>query len=593
VPIGYRRSCRAACLTAAVMACSRQAAAQAADSTGVCEHGRIAEIFVDNGSVFSGARGDLDPRFFWAYDLVNRAHIRTRDGFIRREVLFREGDCLDPAVLEDSERVLRAASFIADADVFAVPQGDGTVHVVVQTRDEWSFRLEPQLQGEEGVGLRGVEVREDNLFGRGNRVSAFVREQDGERVYGASVGTRQLLGTPLDADLAVARTPAGYAVTERISYPFRGESGRWAFRQQAERSERNFVFYVPDLENRPRRWLFPERRRNLDLAGLYRLGNRGRQTLVGVALSGEWAEYPSDTLQIPEGEERDPLPPGMGAVAGLDSVSTLRVVLLAGHRVVHFDRRRGLDAVNGDEDVRLGWEADIGLGKSVLAFSTDNDLAMQLGLTISGDLPGGIFAGVRGVGEARYDFDADERAWRNLFGQADLWAYWRPGPASRYTWVLSAAGDGGFRTRVPFQLTLGSRGGLRGFSRHVAVGERRVVASLEHRAFLGWPFPRLFDLGSAAFVDVGKIWAGGDPYAVRAPLFASAGAGLRVAFPPGSRRTYRLDVAVPVAPELRLGEVEVSFGVGQAVGRGAADDDPQLRRSARRALSTSVLTFPN
>jgi hypothetical protein len=268
-------------------------------------------------------------------------------------------------------------------------------------------------------------------------------------------------------------------------------------------------------------------------------------------------------------------------------------VLLAGHRVVHFDRRRGLDAVNREEDIRLGWEAELGLGKSVRAFSTDNDLAVQLGVSIAGDLPGGIFAGARGVGEARHDFDAGRRHWRNLLGQADLWAYWRPGAESRYTWVLSAAAESGFRTRVPFQLTLGSRSGLRGFARHVAVGERRVVGSLEHRAFLGWPFPRLFDLGSVAFVDVGRIWAGGDPYALPAPLFASAGAGLRLAFPPGSRRTYRMDVAIPVAPDLRPGSVEVSFGIGQAVGRGAAEDDSQLRRSARRALSTSVLTFPN
>lgn len=587
---------RAGCLAAgAVLAWSTGAGAQAADSARACPAGRISEIFVDNGSIFSASRGDLDPRFQLAYTLVNRAHIRTRQAFIRREILFREGDCLDQAVLEDSERILRSASFIADADVFAVPQPDGSVHVVVQTRDEWSFRLEPQLQGDEGVGLRGVEVREDNLFGRGHRVSGYIRDQDGDRVYGGAVGTRQLFGTQLDAELSLERTPVGYAVRERISYPFRGETGRWAVRQQLEHAERNFVFWVPDDDGIPRRWLFPERRRTLDLGTVYRLGGRGQQTLVGMALSGAWAEYPSDSLQAPEGVERDSLPPELRRMSGLDTLSTLRLVLLAGQRSVRFQRRRGLDAVRGSEDVRVGGEVELGVGRSLPGFSDDDDLAVQLGVAAAGELPGGVFAGGRATWEGRRDFAAaeGEEEWRDLFGQAGVWAYWRPGPESGHTWVVSGTVAGGWRTTLPFQLTLGSRAGLRGFARHVAVGERRAVATLEHRAFLGWPFPRLFDLGTAAFVDVGKIWAGGDPFAEPRPLHASVGAGLRIAFPPGSRRTYRVDVAVPVAPELRAGGVEVSFGVGQAVGRGAEEEDTQLRRSARRAMSASALSFPN
>ncbi len=38
--------------------------------------------------------------------------------------------------------------------------------------------------------------------------------------------------------------------------------------------------------------------------------------------------------------------------------------------------------------------------------------------------------------------------------------------------------------------------------------------------------------------------------------------------------------------------VVVTFGIGQAIGR-ARGDDPQLRRSSRRALSASLFSFPN
>jgi len=197
--------------------------------------------------------------------------------------------------------------------------------------------------------------------------------------------------------------------------------------------------------------------------------------------------------------------------------------------------------------------------------------------------------------EAKRDFTADSAAlnWRDVLGQADLWSYWRPAADSRHTLVFAARAAGGWHPRVPFQVTLGSRVGLRGFPRQLYAGGRRVVATVEHRAYLAWPFPRLFDLGSAVFVDAGRTWTGGDPFGQDSPLLVSAGAGLRVAFPPGSRRTYRLDFAFPVAPSFRPRAVQISIGTGQAVGRTAVDSDPQIDRSSRRPLSSSLFDYPD
>ena len=589
-----RPSTRTCCALALAAAAQLSRALPAQEAPGECPLGRVSQLFVDNRSVFDAEAGKLDSRFGWAYRLANRAHIRTREAVIRRELLFREGSCYDPALLEDSERILRSTSFLADADVFAVRQPDGTMHVVVETRDEWSTRLEPQVESGE-VGLRGLELREDNLMGRGQRVSAFIKERQGERVFGAAFATRQLFGTQADAELSLERTPVGYGVQQRLAWPFRGEAGRFAFRQQVEHEANNFEFWIPGEEGRPRRFLFPEERRAFDVGTVFRLGQRGNLTLFGVALAGDWTVYPRDSLRSASGTPITVPVPGGGEVFGLDSVSSLRMVFLAGQRNVWFERHRALDAVRGAEDVRLGVEAEMGIGRSLSAISDDDDLAVDLGFFAAGHLPGGVLAGMRVVAEGRRDYAAPVGSfeWRNLFGQADAWAYWRPGPDSRSTWVASLFADGGWRTTVPFQLTLGSRAGLRGYRPHVFMGERRAVATLEHRMYLGWPYPRLFDVGSAAFVDVGKIWQGGDLYGRESPVQANVGVGLRVAFPPGSRRTYRLDIAAPVAPRFQPGGVQVSLGIGQAVGRGAADDHPQIRRSSRRPLSASLFSFPN
>ena len=582
---------------APALACAAPAGAQPGERA--CPNGVVAEIFIDNRSIFDVGSEDLDPRFNWAYRSANRMHVRTRESVIRRELLFREGECYQPALLEDSERILRSLSFIADADVFAVPQPDGSHHVVVETRDEWSMRVEPQWDSEEGGWrLSGVQLREDNLLGTGQHVSAYLKRQQGERVYGAAAGTRQLFGTLLDAEVGVARTPVGVSVVQRLAYPFRGENGRWAFRQQVEHLERNFVIYVPAADGGLRRHYFEETRRSFDVGTVMRLGRPGRLTLLGVALAGERTKYPRDYLSVDGGGGQpatQKLAPGepIPVVTGLDTISSVRLVFLAGQRNVWFERRRALDAVRGTEDVRLGVEAEVGLGRSLGAFSDDDDLLLDVGFALATAPGRRLLAGVSARGEARRDFGAEPGGfeWRNLFGQADAWAYWRPSDQSPHTFVAAARGVGGWRTMVPFQLTLGSRAGLRGFPTHAYPGERRVVATLEHRAYLGWPYPRLFDLGTAVFVDAGKMWAGDDVFGVTSPVEASVGVGLRAAFPPGSRRTYRVDVAVPVTGGVGR-DVVVTLGVGQAVGR-ARDDDGQLRRSSRRSLATSLFRFPN
>jgi hypothetical protein len=569
--------------------------APATSAAVLCPDGAISQIFIDNNSVFAVGDPELDPRFNWAYRLANRLHIRTRESVIRRELVIREGDCYNPDQLEDSERILRSAPYIADADVFAVRQADGTYHVIVETRDEWSTRLEPQLESG-GAALTGLELREDNLLGRGQRVSAFIRESQGQRVYGATYGTGQLFGTQLDGELSLARTPVGIAVVERVTWPFRGEGGRWAFRQQFEHLERNFEYFVADpFDGGLERRFFPEERTTFDVGTVLRLGRRGNLTLFGVALAGEIIAYPDDTLRADDRE--NPIPswmlPGGGVVPGLDSISNVRAVFLLGKRNVFFVRRRALDAVRGAEDVRLGFDAEIGIGRSLPTFSDDDDLAVELGVSAASDLPGGVLAGTRFVLEGKRDVGDDSREWRDIFGQLDAWAYWRPGEESRHTFVASIRAAGGWQTTVPFQLTLGHRSGLRGYPRHIYAGERRAVATVEHRAYLGWPYPRLFDVGTAVFIDAGRTWNGGDPFGEDSPIQVAAGAGLRIAFPPGSRQTYRLDLAFPVSPGFRPGSLQVSFGVGQAVGRGAVRDDSQITRSSRRSLSASVFNFPN
>lgn len=559
-----------------------------------CEQGRISSVFIDNHSVFDLSDPDLASRFDWAYRLANSLHPATRENVIRRELLFREGDCYDIETLRDSERLLRALRFIAAVDIFGVRQPDGTVHVIVDTRDEWSLRVEPEVGGGDRSGLTGVRVGEDNLFGTGTHLSAFYLNDQEEQVYGGSFFTPQLLGTRWDAALDVGRTPVGSLVQQSFSYPFVGEAGRWGFREAFQLHERYFEYASRDGDGRLRRIWFPERRVAADIGLALRLGHdRFNRTVVGAAIAGEWVTYPDDPLPRfadPELADSVPFTGGMRR----DTLRSVRALFMVGQRNVYYLRGRRLDTVNGTEDVRLGVETELAVGPSIPGLTHRQDLAVDMVLHAGGELFGGSLAGGQILLEARRDYRAraGDPEWTDVFGQLNLWAYLRESDDSPHVLVAALNAAGGWHDTLPFQLTLGRRAGLRGFPTHLYPGARRVVATLEHRSYLGWPFPELFDTGAAAFIDAGKIWAGSAPYGETSPLRANLGVGLRLAFPPGSRQTLRLDLGVPIGSGAGLRRAVFSAGIGQAVGARTVGRDDQLVRSARQGVSPSIFVVP-
>jgi hypothetical protein len=583
----------AAALCTAMWAAPAPAAAQAVAPTEddpadeVCRTGRISSVWVDNHSVFDLTDPGRSERFDWAFRLANRLHIRTREDVIRRELLFREDGCYDPVLLLESERVLRASSFIAEVDIYGVEQPDGTYHVIVDTRDEWSTRVQPQTGPGTGLQFTGIEIREDNLLGTGRQASAFYLEDREARIYGVSYLDPQIFKTRWQAGLAVGRTPLGSFVRETVDYPFVGETGRRAFRHHFEHHDRYFG-YLLQHDGLLREVLIPERRRSFDLGGAVRFGERGRLTLLGAMLTGNWVSYP----QAPH--FADPSLPSLDSIGNpvrplLQDVQDVRAVLLLGQRNVYFVRRRGLDTVRATEDVRLGVEVELGLGSSIGTFSSASDLSLDLGFFAAGQLGDGFLSGAQLAVEGRRNYDAPVNApeWDDIFGQLDAWSYWRPSPESRHTLVAAVAASGGWHPRVPFQLTLGGATGLRGHPFHAAVGAHRVVASLEGRSYLGWPYPELLDLGSTAFVDVGRIWADALPQNGASAMYANVGLGLRAAFPPGSRNTYRLEVAAPLQGRVGASDLVFSVGMGHMVGRGIRQDY-ELYRSSRRGAATSL-----
>ena len=99
-------------------------------------HFLIADIVLNKEDVFDLSNPEEDR---WLYRAANRFHINTRESTIRSQLLFRSGDPYDKRVVDESARILRQNKYLYDADIRATRAANGTVDLVVSTRDVWSL----------------------------------------------------------------------------------------------------------------------------------------------------------------------------------------------------------------------------------------------------------------------------------------------------------------------------------------------------------------------------------------------------------------------------------------------------------------------
>ncbi len=98
----------------------------------------------------------------------NRLHVLTREGVIRRDLLFRVGDRVDPEVLARNQQLLRQRDYLSDAEIELRPDPDDStaVEVIVRTFDRWTISADASVKSR---GRTMIGVSDANLLGWGNK----------------------------------------------------------------------------------------------------------------------------------------------------------------------------------------------------------------------------------------------------------------------------------------------------------------------------------------------------------------------------------------------------------------------------------------
>jgi len=515
----------------------------------VCTDGAIGRIEIANHSIFAPSEIEGRSRE-WAYRTVNGAHYRTRESFIRRRILVSEGDCYDPLMVSESGRVLRELRFMARATADAERQEDGSWVVRFETWDEWTTLISLNASVEDSFELEGIYLEEKNLLGRGGQAVIEYHRLREVRDLGLRLLTRRFLGTLATAHVLGGKSRLGYFFRPGIDYPFRGETGSFSFNAELRLHNGHRSYYTGD-RNGASHLLVPVTERLFEGLVAWRFGDAGNRRTLGLEL-GASRPTPFGTPTIASRNSYEDLvtaPDSLVAGLGRQSqlLSSVRLGVTAGIRRIRFETRDGLDLLFGVQDVAIGSEVELTVGRTLKTWGS-----RELGTYARFE----AFAGTAGSwlvaqswmearGQLLDQVDPGQGRGRDLFVSGQAIGYVRPSFLADHTLIARVGVTGAWGYDDRLQLSLGGAGEVRSYVDYELPVSRRVVGRLEER----WRIPNLppaLDLGLSVFGDVGRGWGGDLAFSRDTGWLGAVGGGIRLALPARSGHVFRIEMAWPV-----------------------------------------------
>jgi hypothetical protein len=504
-------------------------------------------------------------------------HATTRANVLRTYIVLKEGDVCTEERRAESERILRALPFLADATVRAIPDSSGGVRLDVATTDEIPALVAGAIRH---GGLAAVSLGNSNISGIGLRAYGGVERGFNYR-DGAHLQLTQYaaLGYPLTANIDLSKDPLGGHAEFGLSHPFLTDLQRGSFQATFRRADDYPTLLRPYPDNaalsvRQTRW---------SVGGVARTHIGGLVALLGAAAMGNRIEPAANAIVLSDS----------GMYTDADSTlrnryhayDATRIGGLIGLRRISFTTVTGYDALFASQDVTTGIQVG-----TLIAPGMENPGHGDL--LVASSAYGGLMLGSSLLGaqfetEMRRDFTGG--LWDSMISSGRVAWYIKPSPK-----LLLTVDDElsiGRRGRLPTQLGFSDPdGGVRGYGpSRLAGGVRNVV-----RTELRWAHPALIkrsDLGLALFSDMGNIWAGDVPYGQTATA-RSIGFSILGAYPTQSKRLYRVDFAIPVQHGSGGGRgIVVRFSTGDPTS--AFWSEPRdVTRSRLAPVPSSLFAWP-
>lgn len=468
--------------------------------------------------------------------LANGLHFTTREGVVRRELLFRAGQPYDSASVAETERNLRSLGVFRGVNIDTLHSDSGLV-VRVTTADGWSTRPITYFQNT-GENVRvTVGVEELNFLGTATFLSGRYTHDPDRDIVTMAFRQPRLLAGRIGVAMQYSHLSDGDLVFAQLSKPFFSLSGRAAWRVGVDSRDHRVLRFF-DGSTDPGQTL----ERKYFLAGgvaavALRAGPRG-YFRVGVNGQVRREDYADESR-----------------VDTLAKTVTGAVGAYVQWRRARFLVSRGLEGFAREEDIDVSTALDFGLAATPKAFGyPDDGIAPFLVVSTGFGQPRG-FVQLSGIATGRLTSAGLDSGSVHLSSTAFLLP-WR-----RHLAVLHGAVGWQERAAPGAEFDLGLGLGPRAFRQHAFTGDRAFFTSAEYRWTATDDFLKLTAIGLAGFVDYGGAWYHG----AKRRTGWDFGVGLR--FGPTRAtdvRSSRVDLAYRVRNDVGTGKWILIVGQGFA-----------------------------
>jgi hypothetical protein len=491
----------------------------------------VGDIEYDVTDVFEIDTPEQDT---WYARALNAFHVESRPGALRGQLLFEAGEPVSATLVQQSERRLRALSFLRDARIVPAACRDGKVTVRVETKDAWTLKFGVDYQSTGGKSENQFLLSDLNLLGSGKHL-LFRREQDQERTtITTGYGDPSVFGTRWRFAGEHGTLSDGVNNQARFWLPFVANDSPYAVTLSALDTRRTLSFY----DEGEVAWRTRTRVEQQDVGGAFKLhwaGDAGWR--AGLRLHNELFDYAA----------AEPVDPSRRPPPELNSRRFRGVIASLTRYHDHFHTFRNLRSVERTEDYNLGLDVNLDVGY----FTTEWDSTVDawtgaLNASWAGRVGSGLVLSRTFLSTRREPGESRD----GVIHAAGTWY----APSSRErTRVVRFALDWRDEPDPEHELYLGGSDGLLGYpSEFIAadrswtlhVAERKVTdTTLFQTLRVGWT--AFFELAQARRVDGGH-WS---------KIYADVGGGFRLGNLRGTESTpIFVSIAVPLVKEPGVSE---------------------------------------
>jgi hypothetical protein len=469
---------------------------------------------------------------------VNRIHFPTRHYVIRRQILFKEGEAVDPRQISESERILRSNSFLSDAAVLPLQRCGDTIDLVVVVRDLWTLIPRFYISRTGGFTKYGLLLEDNNFLGSGDSLTLLF-ENDRERdTTGIAFATRNLFSSRVGLSTAYAETSDGFTRSLGIEKPFYAldTSTAYGVRFNENRLEESLQHFGQTLA------IFDHRNNDYEVFAGYSPGlieDFTRRYVVGYT-------YADDLFEPVVGVTGSPIPANRELAYPWFEFSLTEDA---------FAVYRNLNDIHRTEDVATGVQFAARLG--IAGEDTGSELSRWVFSLQYRDSPlvsDGQLLRTRLALRGQQDRDSDVPV--NTIGTIGLAYYGLLNRKQRL--YAGLAYDHGRNLAADELLALGGDEGLRGYPSEFLLGDRRTLVNLEYRHFFDAHFLNIFRFAGVLFFDVGKTEGVDTALVGDSGWMKSTGLGLRMnSSKTNISRIVHFDLAFPLDEQDLVGDYEV------------------------------------